>query len=182
MMQKKIFKQLNPGFSLVELLVVVTLTVMIISAASSVLVSALLNGGKVNTTKTIKQNGDYALGQMTTLLRNAYKLLPNDAGDTCEAGMSQIRFQSFDEGITTFGRTVISSTDARIASGSGNVYLTSDAVYLTNTLTFDCSKSADGSITNVGISFTLTKGNSTADRITDYGTQSFDGNVTIRSF
>lgn len=173
--------QHHQGFSLVELLIVVTLTVMIIAAASTVLVTALLGGGKVNTTKTIKQNGDYAMGQMTGLLRNAYKLLPNDSGQTCQNGMSSIRFQSFDEGITTFERTVVSSTDARVASNSG-VYLTSDAVYLNNDLTFNCSRSEDGSIVTVSISFSLTKGDAVEDRITDYGQQDFAGKVTIRSF
>lgn len=169
----------DSGFSLVEMLIVVTLTVMIIVSASSVLLTSLLSGGQVNTTKSIKQNGDYAMAQMTTLLRNAIKLLPNDDGETCTTGMTQIRFLSLDDGTTTFSRSEISSTDARIASNSA--HLTSDSVFLPDTMQFDCSQSADGAITNIDIFFTLTKGN-TGNRITEVGSQDFTANVTIRSF
>ncbi|MEO8581866.1 MAG: prepilin-type N-terminal cleavage/methylation domain-containing protein [Patescibacteria group bacterium] len=169
------------GFSLVEMLIVVTLTVMIIVTASSVLLTTLLSGGQVNTTKTIKQNGDYAMGQMTTLLRNAVKLLPNDVGQTCVNGMTQLRFRSLDEGITTFERTIVSPTDARIASNSA-IYLTSDAVYVTNGLQFDCQQTADGVVTNVTISFTLSKGNQSSSRVTDVGTQDFTSTVIVRGF
>jgi type II secretory pathway pseudopilin PulG len=169
------------GFSLIELLIVVTLTVMIIVSASSVLLTALLSNGKVNTTKTVKQNGDYAMSQMTVLLRNAVKVLPNSSGQTCTTGMDELVFQSFDEGITTLGREVIDGTDARIASNSG-IYLTSDSVYLDDSLQFDCRKSADGLITNITISFTLTKGTPGISRVTEFGSEDFRSNVTIRSF
>ena len=43
----------SQGFSLIEMLIVVTLTVLIIVAASSVLLTTLLSGGQVNTTKTV---------------------------------------------------------------------------------------------------------------------------------
>lgn len=169
------------GFSLVEMLIVVSLTVMLIVSASSVLLSALLSGGQVNTSKALKQNGDYAMGQMTTLLRNAIKLQPNDNGDICTLGMNQIRFLSLDEGITTFGREIISESDARIASGSA-VFLTSDAVYLTDSLQFNCEQTSDGRITNITISFTLTRGNPGVGRVTESGSQDFVSNVTIRSY
>lgn len=169
----------SQGFSLIEMLIVVTLTVMIIVSASSVLLSSMLSGGQVNTTKSIKQNGDYAIAQMTTSLRNAIKLLPNDAGETCDVGMNQLRFTSLDDGVTTYGRAVVTPTDARIASNSA--HLTSDAVFLADTLQFDCVQSADGAVTNISIYFTLTRGNS-GNRITEVGSQDFNTTVTIRSF
>lgn len=177
---KEHHKSIN-GFSLIELLIVVTLTVMIIVSATSVLLTALLSGGRVNTIKTIKQNGDYAMGQMTLMLRNAFKLLPNDSGQTCTTGMTQLRFQSYDQGITTLERDVLSETDARIASNAA-VYLTSDSVYVSTPVTFDCVQSPDGAIKNIGITFTLTKGSSGSSRVTEYGSQTFSQRVTIRSY
>ncbi len=177
----RIKNQAASGFSLIEMLIVITLTALIIVSATSVLMTALLSGGQVNTTKTIKQNGDYAMSQMTTLLRNAIKLTTNDFGQVCTTGMTQLRFVSLDEGVTTFGRSVLSATDARIASGSA-IYLTSDAVYLPSDIVFDCSQTDDGVVTNITISFTLTKGTSGSGRVTEYGSQDFTSNVTIRSF
>lgn len=171
----------NRGYSLIEILIVVTLTVMIITAATSVLLTALLSNGRVNTVSVVKQNGDFAMAQMTTLIRNASKFVPNDSNQTCEAGMTQLKVQGFDGGVSTFERHVFNSSDARIASSSG-LYLTSDAVYLTNSLRFDCVRSADGLITTVNISFVLTKGNASSDRPTEYGQTRFAGSATVRSF
>lgn len=171
----------NLGFSLVEMLIVVTLTVMIIVAATSVLLTTLLGGGKVNTIRTIKENGDYSMGQMTTLLRNSAKLLPNDFGQVCDAGMEQLRFQSYDEGITTLQKEDVTGAPSRIASNSA-IYLTSDAVNVSSPLLFDCFRSSDGTVTTINISFTLDKGDSNSSRVTEYGSQNFSQNVTIRSF
>jgi prepilin-type N-terminal cleavage/methylation domain-containing protein len=177
----KRFSQYQHGYSLIELLIVMTLSVMLIVAASGIMMTALLNNGRVNVQKTIKQNGDHAMGQMTTRLRNAIKLVANSSGQTCAPGMSEIRFQSLDEGITTFSAVEIEEGDTRIASGSGSIYLTSDAVKL-DSLVFDCTRADDGSSSSVKITFTLSKGQVGEGRATDYGLQEFTGNVTLRSF
>lgn len=173
---------LNPesqaGFSFIELLVVVTLTVMLVVSASSVILTSLLSSGRANTVQTLKENGDYTMAQMTTLLRNAVKLQANDSGQTCQTGMSQLRFQMPDRGVVTFGSASAGGV-TRIASGSG-IYLTSTEVDV-DSLTFDCVQSDDGLITTVSISFTLQKGTS-SDRATEYGTQSFVSTVNLRSF
>jgi len=169
----------HSGVSLVELLIVVTLTVILIVSATSLLFTTLLSGGKVNSQKTVKENGDYSMGQMTTLLRNAVVLLPNTDGDTCELGMDEIRFRSFDEGVTTFSGVSTGSV-IKIASNSG-VYLTSDAVTVETGPTFNCYQSPDRAITTIDISFTLETGDSN-DRSTDYHTEDFMNSVTIRSF
>jgi hypothetical protein len=95
--------------------------------------------------------------------------------------MNQLKFQAYDEGTTTLEREVISATDARIASNSG-VYLTSDAVYVSSPVVFDCVTSPDGAIKNIGITFTLTKGTQGSSRVTEYGSQTFSQRVTIRSY
>jgi prepilin-type N-terminal cleavage/methylation domain-containing protein len=101
---------LKPGFSLIELIVVVGLLSLLMLAISSTMLMSIVSSNRIRTTTTTKQAGNYAIDQIQGLLRNAKKIT------ACSS--SAVAFTNQDGGSTT-----ISLQSARIASGSG-VYLT----------------------------------------------------------
>ncbi|NCN87590.1 MAG: type II secretion system protein [Candidatus Pacebacteria bacterium] len=170
------------GFTLVELLVIVTLSVMLMLASSALFLTFLLGSTKVSRMQLIKNEGEHAMAQMEFLLRNAVQILDNGSGQVCETGMEAITFESFDSGITTFSKeTDISDSTDKIASNSG-IYLTSGDVILDSGPIFDCSESDDRLAQYITIRFTLRKGTPSLDEAKDIVIQEFISGVGIRSF
>ncbi len=166
------------GFTIIEMLIVTTLTVLLVVTGTSLFLTTIVGGGRANTSTVVKTNGDYALGQMEYLLRNSIALVPLNPADltsACAENMSQIRLKLIDQGITT-----LFSEAGKIASNSG-IYLTSDSVQLVSGPEFDCSRSADRAITTIRISFTLRKGQAGTDRLSEIQQQAFSTSVTVRS-
>ena len=123
-------KQLNSGylqkgFTLIELLVAVSLSVILMMAASTVLISFLAGNIKNMSTRRIKTDGDYALNQMKQQLQNSIKLSTNIDLEECEMGMKSIAFRALDGGVTEFFiEEDVEDNKLKIASNSA-VYLTS---------------------------------------------------------
>lgn len=173
---------LEAGFTLIELLVVVTLSIMLMLAASALFFMFLISNTKAGAEQRVKSEGEYALGQMTFLLRNALELKTNSLDQICEENMSEITFVSLDGGQTT----LLSETDPaddleKIASNSGT-YLTSGAVELISGPEFDCRESGDGVNQFITISFILRKGTPGIDEARDIVQESFTAGVNVRSF
>lgn len=180
-------KKYTLGFTFIELMLVVVLTSFLVLSATSLLLATVLNNGRANSAITIKNNGDYALGQMELLIRNSIDILPNSFGQVCQTGMSEIRLLSLDEGITTY-RAEQNDGVWKIASNSG-IFLTSDAVTLvanaskgSNYLNFDCYQTADQLNRSVEVSFTLHKGTEGVSPDTEVIDETFQTTTTIRSF
>jgi prepilin-type N-terminal cleavage/methylation domain-containing protein len=170
------------GFTLIELLVVISVLVMMMLAASALFLSAVVGNTKTARVQSVKNEGKYALAQMEFLLRNAVQLLPNSAGQTCEAGMTEVFLRSFDNKTTRLYKQT-DSTDSKdkIASNSG-IYLTSGGVDITEGPTFDCAASDDGLTQYLTISFTLRKGSVSLDATKDIVEETFQTGVNVRSF
>jgi prepilin-type N-terminal cleavage/methylation domain-containing protein len=174
----------SDGFTLIEVIVVVALSVMITLAATSLFMTTLRASNKKVMISRVKDEGDYALSQMEFLLRNAVKLVAdpsNPAAPVCSSGSTSISFKSADGGTTTLYATngtgsVIASKSATLANP---VYLTSDAVTLTN-LAFTCQQSVGSTGTYVKVSFTLQK-DSTEFNEPQPTTQDFATSVSIRN-
>lgn len=177
-------KNNSAGFSLLETLIVATLSVMVIMAATSLFLMTMISSSKTNNISVVKSDGDYAIGQMEFLLRNAVTLLPNDESDpsspVCQNGMSQIRFRSIDGGETTLFTETDNGSD-KIASNSG-IYLTSDSTILVDPPVFNCTQSPDRGVSTVEVNFTLGKGVEGQDRESELVEQEFRSTVTLRSF
>ncbi|NCN03643.1 MAG: type II secretion system protein [Candidatus Pacebacteria bacterium] len=170
------------GFTLVELLVIVSLSVMLMLASSALFLTFLLGSTKVNRTQLIKNEGEYAMSQIEFLLRNAVQILNNGTGQICETGMEAITIQSLDSGVTTLTKEVDPSDNIdKIASNSG-IYLTSGDVTIVNGPFFDCSQSDDKLTQYITIRFTLRKGTPSLDEAKDIVEQEFISGVGIRSF
>ncbi|MBU0576470.1 type II secretion system GspH family protein [Patescibacteria group bacterium] len=170
---------LQSGFTLIELIIAVSLTVMLLLTASALFMTFLISGAKVNSTQLVKQEGQHALIQMEFLLRNAIELLPNSFGDECIADMTEIKFRSIDGGETTLAIEDDGGVD-KIASNSG-VYLTSGAVKIVNGINFTCTQNSDESHPHISISFTLRKGTPGLDPTRDIVQETFTASATVRS-
>ncbi len=183
-------KQTNSthGFTLIEVLVVVSLTVIIMLTASALFMTFLISGAKTNNTQLVKIEGDQALNQMAFLLRNSLQLLPNsaDPAEVCETGMREIALESYDGGSTTLSaqNDANDNNQTKIASSSGTKqqFLTSSAVQIIDGPTFDCAISPDGNPAYVQITFTLRKGTPNLDKARDVIEQTFTTGVSLRNF
>lgn len=187
--------QIRNGFTLVELLIVVSLSVIIMLAASSLFMTLLIGNTKTSTTKLIKDEGDYAMSQMEFMIRNATNLVQvDDAWNTanacqtaaspsvlrtCDATMCALGVQSHDGGVTVLGK-IMDGSDAKI--GSNSAYLTSDNIRLVAGPTFTCTDDSSGVGRYIGISFTLRKGTPGVDQPRDIVEQTFTAGAQIRSY
>jgi len=169
------------GFTMIELLVVVSLSVMLMLATSTLFLTFLIGRTKVTAIKQVKDEGQYAMSRMEFLIRNATEILPNSqypAG--CQADMQSLTIRSVDNGITTLYAEVDTDGRTKIASNSG-VYLTSGSLDLIAGPTFDCSQQTDASTQHVVISFSLRRGNPGEDDVRETAESDFKTAVSIRS-
>jgi len=152
------------GFTLIELLITTSLAVLLLLAISSFFMTFLIGNSKTNTKQTVKEEGFFALSQMEFLIRNSKYI---DETIPCTTGMTSITIVSLDG-----GSTVLALNTDHIASNSA--FLTSDAVTISNPLTFDCS----GEVGNrqIKINFGL-------EKITPDGTisEQFNSIVSLRN-
>jgi prepilin-type N-terminal cleavage/methylation domain-containing protein len=170
----------NRGFTLLELLIVVSLTVVLMLGASALFLTFLVSNTKGNALQRVNEEGEYAISQMEFLIRNAIEILPNSADQTCEANMDEFVIRSVDTGTTTFFAETVDGT-TKIASNSG-IYLTSGAAELVAGPEFDCSTTENGGTQHVTVQFTLRKGTPGIDQDKEIVEQSFQTGVTVRSF
>jgi len=132
------------GFSLIELIVVIGLLSLLMMAISSTMLMSIISSNRLRIATSTKQAGNYALGQMQILIRNARSIK--------ECIPSKLTIQNLDGDQTIF--TVI---DNHVASNSA--YLTPDD-FSVSALSFSCD-SPD--LTLVNLSFNLQDNHSTSN-------------------
>ncbi len=111
---------LKRGFSLIELTVVVGLLGVLTLAISTILLTSIVTSNRIRTTTKVKQAGNYALGQIQSLLRNAKSVT------LCDSANSAITIVGQDGGVTLL-TSESDGQNERIASGSG-YYLTPENI------------------------------------------------------
>lgn len=173
------------GFSLIELITVVTITAIISMTAVSVLINTQLRGNKANSISQVRQAGEEVLEVITFELRNAKYMETNRNGTVCATDMPAIRFRSRTNQVIEY---YLDSSEDRIASSSAgnvsatpNAYLSSDKIRISD-LSFDCNRE-DGELgAEVQLNFTAETGeeNSLANEF--YYRQEFSTRVYIRSY
>ncbi len=171
------------GFTLIEVLMVVFILGLLVTVGSNLLFSVMKGASKTEFEKEAKQSGDYALGVMERMVRNASEI------ENCSS--SSLEIKNRDGYITQFS-CVIEDGTAKIASSSGglssaltgkNVTLnqTSPGSCSGNSLTFTCD------LTNVPpvvtFSFTLSQlALPTGTRVEERGQSSFQTTVGLRNY
>jgi prepilin-type N-terminal cleavage/methylation domain-containing protein len=123
-----IFLKNDKGYTLVELLAVMVILVAVGMIITSIMVSSLRGGGKSLTTNDIRQNGDYAISQMSKMIAyaksfngvyNATSSTWTDCvGSSPTDKYDSVRITSFDEGTTIFNcaNMVLSSNSAALVN------------------------------------------------------------------
>ena len=159
--------QSTAGFSLIEMLVVVTLLIIIALIGTNLFLGTLTSSNKAAIGLSLKQQGDYAMSSMVSMIRSAVRI------ESCSASSLTIRNP---DGLTT----QFTLANSKIASNSGN-YLTGDDVAVTSGPTFTCTLENEV-YTFANISFTLKKGDIAVDKPIVVVQQSFTGGVGVRKY
>jgi len=100
------------GFSLIELLVFVSLIGIIGAITTQVLIISIRSQGKSEIGKEVKQSGDYAMSVMDTMIRNA-----SDITDYCNENVDEINILNQDGYNTRLYCDVSASQIASESSG-----------------------------------------------------------------
>ncbi|MEA2056158.1 MAG: prepilin-type N-terminal cleavage/methylation domain-containing protein [Patescibacteria group bacterium] len=159
------------GYTLIEVIVVVSISVIIILGSTALFLTFMIGNGRINLRQEIKANGNNSLNKIQFMLRNAKSI------SVCHTDLTSLSFQALDGGITT-----IENSNDRIASISTSVtpdviyYLTSNEVTLDN-LNFDCYQNQNAQY--VDVSFSLAKNNS--DNSHDIFEESFSSGIMLRN-
>lgn len=153
--------QNQKGFTVVEIIIVSGLSIMLMLTMSSLFMTFMIGNATTNMRKTVYSDGNYAINQMSFLIRNAISI-------TCTG--SKVTLTSID-----MLETIFEKNGDRIASASavhpgGSLNLTSEEVEVTS-FSFTCP--APGDAKYIGIDFQLRhKGSSGASTVTeDFKTQ-----------
>ncbi len=170
----------NKGFSLIEMLVVVTIFAIISLIASQAIIVTLIGTHKADTISKVRENLDLAMGVMERQLHNAKTISQCQNNNT-----QQITFTDQNDNPVTFSCVNVNNNNlpANIASSSGT--LTSSDITLT-ACSFVCSPAVGNAPAYVTI-------NITAKALSGSGTNSITGaqnnssitsttQVTLRSY
>jgi prepilin-type N-terminal cleavage/methylation domain-containing protein len=169
------------GFSMIELIAVITIIGMVSVVGVSVLLTSQVRGTRATSVSRVRQQGQYTLSTLSFLLRNAQYLTVNQTGATCSPGMIALSWRNPDDGIQE-----VYLHNGQLASNSGTVITDPPAGYLTTTgvtlsdVSFDCQQvdTANGAL--ITFHFTVTAGTVTGANESYYA-QTFSGSAYVRS-
>jgi len=114
------------GFTLIEIIIVISILGLVMTIFSGFLLATLRAGSKSEVVKELRQNGNYALQTIDSMLRNSVSLQ-----SSCNlGGQSSIQIRNIDNGITVF-----KCEASHLASNSG--LLTGANVVVSN-CSFQC--------------------------------------------
>jgi len=175
--------QRNSGFTLLEMIIAISIISIATVLITNVLFTTLKNNTKVELVKTLKQNGDFALSSIDLLIRNA-----DSVASTCsQAGTTLDSISIVNRELTTTSiECVDDNSILRIASVSGGIteYLTSDSITISgascasSSLQFICYSTPD-SDNKINISFSLKQIGTPVEQV-EIGSVSFQTSVNTR--
>lgn len=184
---------LRRGFTLIELIVVVAILSLMSLVIAQVFFTTMKTNTKTELMKDVKQNGEYAIDNMTRMIQSAASVVGTciDIEETPTPIDEITVVDRFGTSVLLTCMDVGSPSVARIASVSGGVteYLTSESVSLvsdggdttciTSPLQFACT-SVGGTPSSIGVSFRLRQKN-TAQSAEESADSQFKSTVTIRN-
>ncbi len=171
-----IIRSRNGGFTLIEILIVVSLIGVMSIAITQVFMSILRSQSKGEIIKGVKQNGDYAYSVMESMIRNAQEVTDPTS---CGSQVDEISIKNPDDYITRFYCTSGAVSLVASQSGTSNFFLTNS----------DVDASACHFIVNcpptspkyVWMTFTLSQANAAAG-VAETATETFEGIVSLRNY
>lgn len=149
------------GFTLIELLAVLGVFAIVSSIVASITVTVLRGNNKTNTINIVRSNGDYAISQMTKMLRNATSILnPYPCGTIDNPTVVSSVQLAFPDGSTTTLSCLDADNNPSITSSSAS--LTPTPIPLIDPTTvavascqFTCSQAGPSDYPVIGIDFSL---------------------------
>lgn len=161
--------QNHEGYSLIELLIVITIVAILAVTATSFLFTSLSGTGKASNLAVVKQNGDHTIGIIERAARGSL-------GVSCPAANSLMVSQEFGDTVYAIGSARVTATGA-----SGTRYLTSDRIVAEN---FSCiiTPGSEGNPDIVFVSFRLRLGTPGTDAPERVAVQDFETRVTQRTY
>ena len=166
---KKVKKiRIVKGFTLVEIVIVVSLLALISVIGGNFFFSALFGSSKAEALKEVKQNGEFALKVMEESIKNAYGFVSCDP--------NSIVVKNKDNQNNNYHFEIVDNI-GRIASDSS--HLTSERVNVTN-FSINCITSS-GVPPKVIISYTVSQSDLNV-RVEKKATYDFKTTVTMRNY
>lgn len=160
-----------PGYSLIELTIVVGLVALLSVGIASVVLSSIVQSSRIRNQIKSRQAGEYTIGQMQQMIRNARTIA------SCDSAANNLTIVNLDGDTTTF-LAETTGTSTRIASNSG-FFLTPEDVTAGSSFNIACSPD-DTNPTLVKISFDL-KRNLDTPRETENPPVHFETSVSLRN-
>lgn len=172
-------KTKQKGYTIIELLAVISILVIISGIVSGILYSTLRGTNKTKITTEVSQNGAYALSVITNDIIDSGSVTQIDGVDVldCTAAPTgtAITLKRLD------GTNTVLSCSGNTISQDGKSLVNSNTVSVTS-CTFSCSQKSDDSysIPSVGINFTIQQksGNFAEQK----SSSTFNTSVTMRNY
>ena len=182
MLNQKLSRRTSPmhlGYTLIELLTVVTLLTVIVVAITELLGASLSGAGKANALRVIKENGDFALSFMERTAKRATQLVDCSTGTLSVIVPEQIAGTTVD---TTY---TFQQSGTKLTMTVDPPATTSDLTTSDVTVTgFSCIQAASspGNPEIVRLVLTLQRQTQTVLPKEQVATQTFETSLTLRSY
>lgn len=169
------------GFTLIELLATMIVVLTVGAVMGGILFSAVRSNNKASTLTTVKQNGTYAISQMSKMIRYAKSFdgVTTDATSgspvyttdcvqptvapltptPTPVAYKRVKITSFDGGSSTFWCESVGVSPATISSNSAS--LVDTTAILVNTCSFACTQASINDPPVISIDFNLRQRKST---------------------
>jgi prepilin-type N-terminal cleavage/methylation domain-containing protein len=166
------------GFTLVEILVVLSVFAVIVTVGGNLFFSVLRGATKTKASELVKQNGNYALTSMERNIHNAKQITDYD-----DTGGTYLEIKNPDGKETEyFCGNVDADSDLEIASNSASLINSSEVRVTSCNNVFTVDEGEEGvSPDVVTISFTLAQ-TKTTPRPEEQSTINFKTTVTLRNY
>lgn len=180
----------NRGFTLVELLAVSVVMIVVSVIVTATITSSLRGTTKTNTVNDVRQNGNYAISQVSKMIEyaksfggvsndysgpfdsNCVNLIPSLTPTPTPSQYSYIKITGFDNGQTIFSCT------STIASNSASL-IDSNLVSV-DACSFTCERARITDSPIIGINFSLSK-KTTSSLFENKASTSFKTSVKMRN-
>jgi prepilin-type N-terminal cleavage/methylation domain-containing protein len=184
----------NRGFTLIEILAVMMVFGIIGSVAAGILVTTLRTSNKSAILTTVKQNGDYAITQITKTLRNSYTLqIPtapcgNPSAPTTTSDLEVLDNNGNQSTISCVGANPPSGVPANTitiqAGSSAQTSLLDTTKVKTVTCAFTCAQTSLSDYPVIGINFGLSQKSTSnfVEQIASASAINFSTSVVFRNY
>lgn len=141
------------GFTLIELIVVSTLSALLLFTTTTMLITIIQGNTRTTIRKALDDQGDEAMAQIEFVLKNSVEIIENSDEEICEENMEMIRVLTLEDDNIEFRRN---SNQLIMEKNGSTTPLTSDAIDIQGNPDFDCFENTNGE-KYAEVSFTLEK-------------------------